>query len=276
MLAGGTFAVLLLQGPYATGSLLDSSLHALAPGSGRRCSLRLLLTAAFASLVARALRAARRAALSIARGRVRGRLLVHLDAHRPLAHRRADVARHARGDRAPAGDGAVVRRARAAARLRARARRHASLEPVLPRFSRLALVCFAALGVTGVYLAWRQSGALAALPATDFGQLLLIKSAIVLVIVALASVSRRVVARMGGDVGRRLRRTVSRRSCSACVVLGGHRDAGQRRARAGGLRPAGRRRPSPGRTAGSVQLHMEPAKQGENVADIYLAARTAG
>ena len=61
-----------------------------------------------------------------------------------------------------------------------------SLEPVLPRFSRLALGCYGALGVTGVYLAWRQSGALAALPATEFGKLLLVKSAIVLVIIALA------------------------------------------------------------------------------------------
>ena len=49
----------------------------------------------------------------------------------------------------------------------------------LPRFSRLALVCFVALGVTGVYLAWRQAGELAALPATEFGRLLLIKSGIV-------------------------------------------------------------------------------------------------
>ena len=38
---------------------------------------------------------------------------------------------------------------------------HPSLVPVVPRFSRLALVCFAVLGATGIYLAWRQAGELA-------------------------------------------------------------------------------------------------------------------
>ena len=60
-LAGGTLALLLLQGPYATGGgLLERSprccVHALDARSARRCSSRLALTAAFAVLVARALR----------------------------------------------------------------------------------------------------------------------------------------------------------------------------------------------------------------------------
>ena len=90
----------------------------------------------------------------------------------------------------------------------------------LPRFSRLALGCFVVLGVTGVYLAWRQSGELAALPATEFGRLLLIKSAIVLVIVGLAALSRRAVraaaaTSRGGCAGRCWPRPCSASSCWA-------------------------------------------------------------
>ena len=80
----------------------------------------------------------------------------------------------------------------------------------MPRFSRLALGCFVALGVTGVYLAWRQAGELAALPATEFGRLLLIKSAIVLVIVALAALSRRAVR----GPARRSRAAAARGRCA--------------------------------------------------------------
>ncbi len=62
-----------------------------------------------------------------------------------------------------------------------------SLAPVLPRFSRLAEICFAVIAVTGGYLAWRQVGTWAALVATEFGQLLLGKVAAVLVVVGLAA-----------------------------------------------------------------------------------------
>ena len=164
-----------------------------------------------------------------------------LDAHRPLAHRRAGVARAC--PRRPSTcwrwrSGSAASRCCWRACLRRPDRRSSRS---LPRFSRLALACFAALGVTGVYLAWRQSGTLAALPATDFGKLLLIaKSAIVLAIVGLAALSRRV-PRAAAAIGAapaadgrgrsRARRRRARRD----------RDAGQRRARAGGLRAAGRR-----------------------------------
>ena len=141
--------------------------------------------------------------------------------------------------------------------------------PVVPRFSRLALGCFVALGVTGVYLAWRQAGELAALPATEFGRLLLIKSAIVLVIIGLASFSRRAV-RAGGDVARRLRADRAGRGGARRRRARRDRGAGQRRAGAGQLRPADRRHRAGRATAGASQVHVEPAKQGQNVADIYL------
>src|SRR5262245_5917595 len=65
------------------------------------------------------------------------------------------------------------------------------------RFSRLALVCFFVLAVSGVYLAYRQSGELGALPGTVFGRLLLVKAAIVVAIAALAWFSRAAVLRGG-------------------------------------------------------------------------------
>jgi copper transport protein len=131
----------------------------------------------------------------------------------------------------------------------------------LPRFSRLALACFAALGVTGVYLAWRQAGELAALPATEFGRLLLIKSAIVVAIVGLAALSRRAVPR--------LRRTVLAEVVLGIVVLGvtaGLVNAAP--ARVSYSKPVDVR--VKGVQGGTVQVEVDPAKQGQNVADFYL------
>ena len=61
------------------------------------------------------------------------------------------------------------------------------------RFSRVAVVCWAVLAVSGVYLAYRQTGELGALPHTLFGRLLLVKTAVALGILALAYFSRRAV-----------------------------------------------------------------------------------
>ena len=88
---------------------------------------------------------------------VRRRADLHLDARRPLAHGGADLARRPRRQRAPAGDGDLVRRAAGRARLRPRRARRALL-PV-------AVGCWAVLAVSGVYLAYRQTGELGALAA---------------------------------------------------------------------------------------------------------------
>ena len=129
--------------------------------------------------------------------------------------------------------------------------------------------------MTGVYLAWRQSGELAALPATAFGRLLLIKSAIVLVIIGLAWFSRRAVARAVGTARARLRRTVLAEAVLGVVVLGV----------TAGLVNAAPARVSyskpidvtvAGVDGGKVQVRVEPAKQGQNVADIYLVSATGG
>jgi copper transport protein len=142
-----------------------------------------------------------------------------------------------------------------------------SLEPVVPRFSQLALACFVVLGVTGVYLAWRQAGELAALPGTEFGRLLLVKSAIVLAIVVLASFSRRALARPA-----RLRRTVLAEAVLGIVVLGvtaGLVNAAP--ARVSYTKPVAVT--VPGVDGGRVQVRVAPAKQGQNVADVFLVQR---
>jgi copper transport protein len=145
----------------------------------------------------------------------------------------------------------------------------ASLVPVVPRFSQLALGCFVALGLTGVYLAWRQAGELGALPATSFGRLLLIKTGIVLGIIGLAYFSRRAVAR--GPSAARLRRTVLAEAVLGVAVLGvtaGLVNAAP--ARVSYVKPIDVT--VPGVMGGKIQVHVEPAKQGQNVTDIYLVS----
>lgn len=69
------------------------------------------------------------------------------------------------------------------------------LRRVVPRFSRLALVCIAAIVATGVFQAWRQIGTIHGLTSTDYGRVLLVKLAGVVVILAAAAFSRDVVRR---------------------------------------------------------------------------------
>jgi copper transport protein len=112
-----------------------------------------------------------------------------------------------------------------------------------------------------VYLAWRQAGELAALPATEFGRLLLIKSAIVLAVVALAALSRRAVPRLA--------RTVFAEVVLGVAVLGvtaGLVNAAP--ARVSYSKPIAVK--VKGVNGGTVEVKVDPAKQGQNVADIYL------
>ncbi|MEQ7004715.1 copper resistance protein CopC [Actinopolymorpha sp. B17G11] len=57
---------------------------------------------------------------------------------------------------------------------------------VVRRFSATAMACVAALAATGLYQAWRQVGSVAALTGTDYGGVLMLKVALVLVILVLA------------------------------------------------------------------------------------------
>ncbi|MCM3266399.1 copper resistance protein CopC [Streptomyces thermoviolaceus] len=64
------------------------------------------------------------------------------------------------------------------------------------RFSTVAFGAVLALVATGTYQAWRQVGSWSALTGTRYGQLLLVKVALVLALVALARFSRRWTARL--------------------------------------------------------------------------------
>ena len=72
-----------------------------------------------------------------------------------------------------------------------------SIEPsAVHRFSRVAFICVVTLTVTGLYQSWRQVGSWSALTGTSYGQLLLAKVALVVVMVGVAWVSRRWTAQL--------------------------------------------------------------------------------
>ncbi|WP_285705741.1 copper resistance protein CopC [Microtetraspora sp. NBRC 16547] len=180
--------------------------------------------------------------------------------------------------------------------------RAVSLDPALPRFSRLAEICFAMIAVTGVYLSWRQVGTWGALGGTDFGRLLLGKLAAVLAVVSLAAGARRFVRRRSREHGREHSREPLgldaapsaavrrlRRSVVGEVVLGVAVVSitavlvDTAPARTSYAPPVHTKVPVPGAAdgadpatglrGGSVEVKIEPARSGSNVADIYLTGR---
>lgn len=64
------------------------------------------------------------------------------------------------------------------------------------RFSRLAFSSVLALVATGIYQSWRQVGSWSALTGTDYGQLLLVKGGLVVLLVCLGGLSRRWTTRL--------------------------------------------------------------------------------
>jgi copper transport protein len=68
---------------------------------------------------------------------------------------------------------------------------------VVQRFSQIAFGSVIVLAATGVYQSWRQLGSFSALTGTSYGQLLMIKVALVALLVGVASISRRWVMRLG-------------------------------------------------------------------------------
>ncbi|MFK4224470.1 copper resistance CopC/CopD family protein [Streptomyces sp. NPDC019890] len=65
------------------------------------------------------------------------------------------------------------------------------------RFSRVAFGSVVVLTATGIYQSWRQVGSWSALTGTSYGQLLLVKVALVVVMVCVAWISRRWTAQLG-------------------------------------------------------------------------------
>lgn len=142
-----------------------------------------------------------------------------------------------------------------------------ALAAVAPRFSRVALACFGVLAVSGIYLAYRQSGVLGALPGTVFGRLLLVKSGIVLGVLGLAWFSRRAVQRGASPL-----RTVGGEALLSVGVLGVTAAlVNTTPARVAYVDPVNTTVAGP--AGGTVQVKINPAKQGENVADVYLVRR---
>ena len=88
-------------------------------------------------------------------------------------------------------------------------------QAVLPRWSRIAAGCVAALVVTGSYQSWREVRSFDALTATSYGRLLLGKVAVVLVIFAVAAVARQRLRTPGV-----LRPLVTAEAVLGLVVLG--------------------------------------------------------
>ncbi|MFG2293143.1 copper resistance protein CopC [Streptomyces sp. NPDC048603] len=70
------------------------------------------------------------------------------------------------------------------------------------RFSRTAFISVLVLTATGLYQSWRQVGSWSALTGTEYGRILLVKIGLVVVLVGIASLSRKWTARLAetGDV----------------------------------------------------------------------------
>ena len=69
------------------------------------------------------------------------------------------------------------------------------LRRALPVFSWVAYVSVATLAITGTYQAWLGVGSWRALVVTTYGQLVLVKIALFLALIAIGNLSRQVVAR---------------------------------------------------------------------------------
>ncbi|MEU0003944.1 copper resistance protein CopC [Streptomyces sp. NPDC006314] len=93
------------------------------------------------------------------------------------------------------------------------------------RFSRLAFGSVITLVATGTYQSWRQLGSWSALTGTGYGQLLLVKIALVAVLVGVASTSRRWTGRLGTAATAKI--TGAERERVASAMAKQSSDAGQ-------------------------------------------------
>lgn len=95
----------------------------------------------------------------------------------------------------------------------------ADLGTTTARFSRLALGSVAVLAATGLYQAFREVGSFAALTGTPYGKLLLIKTAVFVLVVAVAAGTRARVARPREQGTAALRRYVLLELAGVTAVL---------------------------------------------------------
>ncbi len=152
-------------------------------------------------------------------------------------------------------------------------------DQALARFSRLALPCFAAIVLTGLYQSWREVGTLGALPGTEFGRLLLIKLGGVLVILTVASQARRFVRRAA--IPRGVSGLVAVEATFGVAVLAVTTLLVNAAPARGSYAPPvhatvgvpATAQPATHLDGGHVEIRLSPAKHGVNVADVYLVAR---
>ncbi len=229
--AAGAVTEYLLQGPYAAGTglgtvgrtdLLDATLHV---NAGQLLSLRvlllgvlgMLLTALFADSADRAGRAGRRArrrpSWAPEAAAVVGAGIVvtfaaagHSQSLNPRWFSVLVNALHLGAMIVWLGGLAVL----LVAALGRRDEDGPQLAAGLPVFSRVALACVAALGVTGTIQAWREVGTVEAITTTRYGQLVLVKVVLFAGLVGLGYLARRAVllGGSGSPLPARLRRTL--------------------------------------------------------------------
>ncbi|MFC4328674.1 copper resistance protein CopC [Streptomyces andamanensis] len=106
------------------------------------------------------------------------------------------------------------------------------------RFSRLAFGSVVALVATGIYQSWRQVGSWSALTGTRYGQLLLIKAGLVLLMVAVAWFSRRWTGRLADAV---TGGAAARTATGSATGSGRGSVTGPRQAPVGAKKPVGAR-----------------------------------
>lgn len=127
--------------------------------------------------------------------------------------------------------------------------------PAVRRFSRVAFGSVAALVATGVYQSWRQVGSWPALTGTRYGQLLLVKAGLVVLMVGVAWTSRRWTGRLAG--------TVTGRAATATANPGAQRGP-QRAQDPARTEPVGARKgttQAPGPAAGDSRRAAQLARQ---------------
>jgi copper transport protein len=98
-----------------------------------------------------------------------------------------------------------------------------STRGVVARFSEWALASVTLIVATGLFASWRNVRHWGAYISTRYGVLLLVKSGVVVLVIAVAVISRRLASRSAADGGlslSRLRRSVAAESGIAVVILG--------------------------------------------------------
>ena len=93
------------------------------------------------------------------------------------------------------------------------------LTAIVDRFSRLAFGCVIVLVATGLVQAWRILDGFSSIWGSDYGRRLLLKTALVVAVIAIAAVVRRTAHRRPPEPGR-LRRLVATELCVALAILG--------------------------------------------------------